>query len=256
MSVLLRNQFIKALFLFCVLFQQACRVDPTDISQDSTAAEIIKLAEEALASEEYGRAGDFFLQLSKIYPYTDQARASLIRGAKAYHAGSDLLNSRIAAKSYLTLYPRTKESAFAKYLIGLTYYEAIIDVNRDQGAATDALREFEELISDYPDSPYADLAKQKFDKAEAQLAGQEMSVGRFYLNREKHLAAINRFETVVKLYPSSPYMVEALYRLVEANISLGILDKAEKNLNLLKRKFPDSVWTLDAEKMISKLIQG
>jgi outer membrane protein assembly factor BamD len=237
--------------IFPVLFLLfSCVGDPNDLPENMKVSKIITLGNESLLSEDYGRAGDYFMEVNRLYPYSDEARISLIEAAKAYHMDSDLLNARLATQTYLTIYSNSKDAPFAKYLTGLTYFDAIIDVNRDQGAALEALKEFEELIVRYPDSPYAGMAKQKFDQALAQLAGQEMTVGRFYLKREKYLAAINRFETVFKKFPNTPYAVEALYRLVEANLSIGIFEKAKGNLALLKERFPESEWTSDAEKLM------
>ena len=248
----LKNNY---LVMFFILSVSSCASDPNRIPENMPVDEIIKLANNSLVKKNYGRAADFFMEVNQFYPYSDEARNSLIEAAKAYHANSDLSNARLAAQEYLLIYSNNSDAPFAKYMIGLSYFDAIVDVNRDQGAALDALREFEELIETYPDSQYVDMATKKFNLARAQLAGQEMTVGRFYLHREKYLAAISRFEMVVKTYPQTPYFVEALYRLIEANLSIGISKKAKENLKILQKRFPKSHWTTDAEELMNVVLQ-
>ena len=246
MSNLKNNCFVLSM----ILFMWSCTSDPDNLPENMSVNEIVKLANYNLERKNYGRAGDFFMEVNRLYPYSDEARTSLIEAAKAYHANSDLLNARLASQNYLTIYSNNEDAPFAKYMIGLSYFDAIVDVNRDQGAALNALREFEELIGLYPNSKYVGMATRKFNLARAQLAGQEMTVGRYYLGREKYLAAISRFEMVVKIYPQTPYFVEALYRLIEANLSIGMSSKAKANLKILKKQFPNSHWTRDAEELI------
>ena len=145
-----------------------------------------------------------------------------------YHKGTDLSNARLSAKRYLALYPDGPDAAFAQYMIGLSFFDAIVDVRRDQGSALDAVKAFRLLNLKYPKNPYKESAAQKLKISYSQLAGQEMSVGRYYMKREEYLAAINRFSIVVNEYSDSIFLVEAYYRLTEAYLALGLNNLAKE----------------------------
>ena len=133
-------------------------------------------------------------------------------------------------------------------MIGLSYFDAIVDVQRDQGSASFAVKEFRELIEEYPDSVEAEKARAKLKVAFGQLAGQEMSVGRYYLQKEHYLAATRRFQTVIDEYSETIFAVEAFYRLAEAYFALGMQTEFEMTKSILRERFPDSRWTLMVRK--------
>ena len=147
---------------------------------------------------------------------------------------------------------KDKNAPFAKYMVGMSYYEQIIDVERDQGATRDSIREFSELIELYPKSKYALEAKRNISIAESQLAGQEVAVGRFYLKRNNPLSAINRFKTVIDDHKSTPYYPEALFRSIEGYAMLGINHKVKGYVNILKKEFPNSEWNSLALNLMKK----
>ena len=127
-------------------------------------------------------------------------------------------------------------------MVGMSYFEQIIDVERDQGATRDSIREFSELIELYPKSKYALKAKRNITIAKSQLAGQEVAVGRYYLERNNPLSAINRFKTVIDYHKSTPYYPEALFRSIEGYAMLGINHKVKGYVKVLKKEFPNSEW--------------
>ena len=245
-------KFILTLF---ILLSFGCTVKPDDLSINTSSAEILKLAEQAKSRKTFKEAGKLYMEVDRLYPYSDEAREALIQAMKVYHDGSDLTNARLSSRRYLTLYPNGPEAPFARYMVGLSFFDAIVDVQRDQGAALHAVREFQKLNRDYPKSKYSKLAMKKIEIAYSQLAGQEMSVGRYYMKREDYLAAVNRFTIVISKYSNTIFDVEALYRLTESYIALGMFRTAIENNSLLRKKYPKSKWSLKSEKLVSRVNQ-
>jgi outer membrane protein assembly factor BamD len=215
----------------------------------------MRLAEQAKSRRAFKEAGDFYMEVDQLYPYSDDARKALIQAMKVYHDGAELSNARLAAKRYLTLYPNGPDAPFARYMVGLSFFDAIVDVQRDQGAALHAVREFQKLNRDYPKNKYSKLSLAKLEIAYSQLAGQEMSVGRYYMKQEDYLAALNRFTTVINNYSNSIFDVEALYRLTESYIALGMVSAAIENNLLLREKYPMTKWSLKSETLINRINQ-
>ena len=147
--------------------------------------------------------------------------------AYAHHQAKDYENSRSAAQRYVDFYPTDEDAAYAQYLLALSYYDQIEEVGRDQGLTFQALQALRTVIERYPDSEYARSAVLKFDLAFDHLAAKEMEIGRYYLKRDHHAAAINRFRTVVEDFQTTTHTAEALHRLVEAYLSLGLTDEAQ-----------------------------
>jgi outer membrane protein assembly factor BamD len=200
--------------------------------------------------QDYKEAAKKFDQVERENPYSDWARKALLMDAFAnYQAGQydDCIN---AAKRYVTLHPASPDAAYAQYLIASSYYDQILDVSRDQDRARSAIDAFEEVVHKYPDSEYALAAKQKIEMARDQLAGKEMSIGRFYLKNRDFLGAINRFKVVVTQYQTTREVEEALERLTEAYMALGITDEAQTAAAVLGHNFPDSPWYKDAYNLL------
>jgi outer membrane protein assembly factor BamD len=155
-----------------------------------------------------------------------------------------------AANRFLTLYPGSEDAAYAQYLIGASYFNQIPDVTRDQDATRRAMASLEEIVARYPDSEYAVDASRKLIVARDQLAGKEMQVGRYYLERREYIAAVNRFRAVVTDYQDTRHVEEALERLVEANLAMGLAGEAQTAAAVLGHNFPDSPWYQDAYKLL------
>jgi outer membrane protein assembly factor BamD len=200
--------------------------------------------------QDYKEAAKKFDQVERENPYSDWARKALLMDAFAnYQAGQydECIN---AAKRYVTLHPASPDAAYAQYLIGSSYYDQILDISRDQERAQKAIDAFEEVVHKYPDSQYALAAKQKVEMARDQLAGKEMAIGRFYLRQRDFLGAINRFKVVVTQYQTTREVEEALERLTEAYLALGIMDEAQTAAAVLGHNFPDSPWYKDAYNLL------
>ena len=252
MQTLLKH-LSRFFFSLVISLNLSCTIKPDDLSRDTSITEIMRLAERASNRNSFDEAGDFYMEVDRLYPYSDKSREALVEAMKSYHKGTDLSNARLAATRYLQLYPRGPDADFAQYMIGLTFFDAIVDVRRDQGAALNAVRELKKFVSDYPRSSYSQLVDEKLRIAYSQLAGQEMSVGRYYMKREEYLAAISRFTVVITEYAETIFAEEAFYRLTEAYYALGMRDMALENNQFLSKNFPKSDLTDKSNKLVSKL---
>jgi outer membrane protein assembly factor BamD len=199
-----------------------------------------------LQKNDYTAAAKKFSELDKQYPYSDWSRRALIMTAYANYEGRQYEDAVTASKRYLQLHPATPDAAYAQYLLAMSYFNQIPDVTRDQESAERALLALQELIDRYPTSQYAADAKQRMALARDQIAGKEMEVGRFYLQKRNYTGAINRFRTVVARYQTTRHVEEALERLAEAYMAMGIVGEAQTAAAVLGHNFPDSPWYKDA----------
>jgi outer membrane protein assembly factor BamD len=183
-----------------------------------------------------------FEEVDRQHPYSEWARKSLIMSAYAYYTGSAYDECIGAAKRYITLHPGSPDAAYAQFLIGSSYYDEIPDITRDQTRTEKALAALDEVIRKYPTSEYAESARQKIQVARDQLAGKEMQIGRYYLERKDYTGAINRFKVVITKYQTTRHVEEALERLTEAYMALGIVNEAQTAAAVLGHNFPDSPW--------------
>ena len=200
--------------------------------------------------QDYQSAAKKFDEVDRQNPYSDWARKSLLMSAYSNYQAKKYEDCITAAKRYVTLHPGSPDAAYAQYLIGASYYDQILDVNHDQGRADKAVNALEEVVRKYPESEYAQSAKKKIEEARDQLAGKEMEIGRFYMKRRDFTGAINRFKVVVTQYQTTREVEEALMRLTEAYLSLGIVDEAQTAAAVLGHNFPDSPWYKDAYKLV------
>jgi outer membrane protein assembly factor BamD len=202
------------------------------------------------SKQDFEGAAKKFDEVDRQNPYSDWARKALLMSAFSYYQAQKYDDCINAAKRYVTLHPGSPDAAYAQYLIGASYYDQILDVNHDQGRADKAVGALEEVVRKYPDTEYALNAKKKIDMARDQLAGKEMEIGRFYMKKRDFTGAINRFKVVVTQYQTTREVEEALERLTEAYISIGILDEAQTAAAVLGHNFPDSPWYKDAYKLV------
>jgi outer membrane protein assembly factor BamD len=200
--------------------------------------------------QDYKEAAKKFDQVDREDPYSDWARKALLMSAYADYQAEEYTDCINAAKRYVTLHPASPDAAYAQYLIGSSYYDQILDVSRDQDRADKAIAALQEVVRKYPDSEYAVSAKKKIDMARDQLAGREMTIGRFYLDRRDYTGAINRFKVVVTQYQTTREVEEALERLTEAYLAIGILTEAQTAAAVLGHNFPDSPWYKDAYRLV------
>ena len=223
-----------------------------DIPLESfTPEQIFERGEFELEQNDLSEAAFYFSEIERLYPYSDWARRALIMQAFAHHRDRDYPNSRSSAQRFIDFYPDDDDAAYAQYLLALSYYDQIDEVGRDQGLTFQALQSLREVIELYPDSEYARASILKFDLAFDHLAAKEMEIGRYYLRRDNFTAAINRFRVVVEDFQTTSHTPEALHRLVEAYLSLGLTDEAQTAGAILGYNFQSTDWYQDSFKLLT-----
>jgi outer membrane protein assembly factor BamD len=214
--------------------------------EDTAPETIYQQAELQLQEGDADDAAVLFGEVERLYPFSEWARRGLIMQAFAYHADRDYENARLSAQRFIDFYPADEDAAYAQYLLALTYYDQIDQVGRDQGLTFRALSELRTVIERYPDSEYARSSILKFDLAFDHLASKEMEIGRYYLKRGHYPAAINRFRAVVEDFQTTTHTPEALMRLVEAYLALGLPEEAQTAGAILGYNFQASPFYDDA----------
>ena len=213
-----------------------------------------KLYNEALyllnQKRDYKAAAKRFEEVDRQHPYSEWARKALLMSAFAHYESRDYDDTINSAKRYVTLHPASPDAAYAQYLIASSYFDQIPDVSRDQGRTDKAIQALEEVIRKYPNTEYAASAKKKVDVGRDQLAGKEMEIGRYYLNKKDFTGAINRFKVVVTQFQTTRHVEEALTRLTECYMALGIVNEAQTAAAVLGHNFPDSRWYKDAYNLV------
>ncbi|MBR0751433.1 outer membrane protein assembly factor BamD [Bradyrhizobium jicamae] len=191
-----------------------------------------------------------FEEVDRQHPYSDWARKSLLMSAYSFYQAGDYDSCIGAASRYVTLHPGSPDAAYAQYLIAASHFDQIPDISRDQGRTEKAINALQEVVRKYPTSEYATSAKSKLEAARDQLAGKEMAVGKYYMEKRDFTAAINRYKSVVTQYQTTRHVEEALYRLTEAYMAIGINGEAQTAAAVLGHNFPDSRWYKDAYNLV------
>lgn len=200
-------------------------------------------ARDLVARKDYSEAVRAFEEVDRQHPYSEWARRAILMSAYANYAQNKYEEAITSAQRYVSMYQGTEEnSAYAYYLIAICYFEQIVDVGRDQRMTELALASLNEMVQRYPTTSYAKDARLKMDMTRDQLAGKEMEIGRYYLIEDQHLAAIGRFRRVVDIYQTTTHVPEAMHRLVEAYVSMGLIDEATKIGAVLGYNYPGSEW--------------
>jgi outer membrane protein assembly factor BamD len=224
---------------------------PTAALETYSPEEIYQRGEFELQQGQPDEAAFYFSEIERLYPYSEWAKRGLIMAAFAYHRDQDYENARGAAQRYLDFYPAAEDAAYAQYLLALSYYDQIDEIGRDQGLTFQALQALRVVIEQYPDSEYAAPAMLKFDLAFDHLAGKEMEIGRYYLRRGHYAAAINRFRVVVEDFQTTTHTAEALHRLVESYLSLGLTDEAQTAGAILGYNYQSTPWYQDSYALLT-----
>jgi outer membrane protein assembly factor BamD len=239
-----------------------CARDQAVDFEQLSPAEIFTMAEAELeANPASKQAAEYFAEVERLHPYTEWAKRAIVMQAFAQHKQRNYEEARAIAQRYLDLYPEGEDAAYAQYLLAISYYDQIDEVGRDQGLTFQALQALREVIERYPDSEYARSAVLKFDLAFDHLAGKEMEIGRYYLRRGNHSAAVNRFRVVVEQFQTTTHTPEALHRLVEAYLALGLTDEAQTagailGFNYKGSKFYDDSFRLLTAQGLNPEAQG
>jgi len=219
--------------------------------EDTEPQTIFQQAERELNRGDADDAAQLFAEIERLYPYSEWAKRGLIMQAFAFHQDQDYENARAAAQRYIDFYPADEDAAYAQYLLALSYYDQIDQVGRDQGLTFQALQALRTVIERYPDSDYARSSILKFDLAFDHLAAKEMEIGRYYLLRGHYPAAINRFRAVVEEFQTTTHTPEALMRLVEAYLALGLAEEAQTAGAILGYNFQSSPFYDDAFRQLN-----
>ena len=207
-----------------------------------SAKEIYDQAGVELSNSNAEDAARYFGEIERLYPYSSWAKRGLIMQAFSFHKAKDYNSSRSAAQRYIDFYPADVDAGYAQYLLALSYYDQIDDVGRDQGLTIKALQALRVVIERYPSSKYVKPAQTKFDLAFDHLSAKEMEIGRYYLKKGHYTAAINRFKTVVEDFRTTRQAPEALHRLVESYLSLGLKAEAQSAVSILKQEYKNTEW--------------
>lgn len=200
----------------------------------------------------YKEAAGAFDEVERQHPYSVWARRAELMSAFSYWAAREYSQSILASQRFLALHPGYKDAPYAYYLVAICYYEQINDVEHDQKTSTQALDSLTELVRRYPQSPYAADARLKIDLVQDHLAGKEMEIGRFYQGRKQWLSSVGRFRNVVDNYSSTSHAPEALERLVESYLALGLPEEAKKAGAVLNYNYPGSVWYSRAYTLLNR----
>jgi outer membrane protein assembly factor BamD len=203
-------------------------------------------ADALMTSGKFEAAAAKFEELDRSHPYSPEARRAMVLSAYAYFKAGKYPEAIASAERYTVMHPGTKDAPFAHHIIGSSYFDDIKTANRDQGATRKALEQFKILKSRYPDSTYAENADNRIRICEDTLAAQEMEVGRYYLKRKNYIGAINRFKVVVSDYQTTNHVEEALARLTESYMALGVKEEAQTAAAVLGYNFPQSKWYKDS----------
>ena len=243
---------ITALILALSLILSACSKKEEEVSLESLSPEaIFKTAEVELAGGDEEKAAELFSEVERLYPYSEWAKRGTVMSAIAWHKAKEYDKSRAASQRYLDYYPADEDAAYAQYIMALSYYDQIDKVGRDQGNTFQALQALRVVIERYPNSEYTKSSILKFDLAIDHLAAKEMEVGRYYLVRDHFAAAINRFRVVVEDYQTTTHTPEALHRLVESYLSLGLDGEAQTAAAILGHNFQSTIWYEDSYALLT-----
>ena len=199
-------------------------------------------AMDSAAAGNYRTAAPLFDEVERQHPYSVWATQAQLMAAYSLYQSNQYDEAVNALERFIQLNPSNKNTDYAYYLKGLSFYERIVDVGRDQKITKMALETFNELRKRYPDSEYARDAKLKIDLTRNHLAGKEMEIGRFYMKRSHYLAAINRFRKVIRNFDTTEQVPEALHRLTESYLAIGLTEEASKTAAVLGHNYPGSAW--------------
>ena len=241
--------WLGALMAVAVLSLGACGAKKAEYKERPVET-LYNEAMDALLLGDFNVSTEKFDEVERQHPYSRWATKAQLMAAYSYYQQNRYDDAIVALDRFIQLHPANRDVAYAYYLKGLSYYEQISDVARDQEMTEKALSTLDELIKRFPTSKYARDAKLKLDLTYDHLAGKEMEIGRYYHNQGHYLAAINRFKAVIDNYQTTTHVPEALHRLTEAYLALGVPDEARKTAAILGYNFPGSEWYIDSYGMV------
>jgi len=226
------------------------RADTLYVARDVNT--LYNSAKDRLDAGNYTVAAALFDEVERQHPYSVWARRAQLMSAFSYYLAKDHQKSIDSARRFLAIHPGNKDAPYAHYLVALNHYEQIEDVTRDQSSTRQALDSLGELVRRFPQTRYAADARLKIDLVRDHLAGKEMEIGRFYQRREQWLAAVVRFRTVIDEYQTTTHAPEALMRLTESYLALGVPEEARKSAAVLGANYPNSRWYQRAYNLVQR----
>jgi len=235
--------------LICLL--SACGGGKKEVYVEKPVDDLYNKAMDELVEERYVIAAKTFQEVESQHPYSVWATKGQLMAAYALYEAGNYGEAIIAAERFIQLHPGNRDIAYAYYLKAISYYVQIVDIGRDQKTTELALRALDDVVRRFPDSKYARDAKLKLDFTRDHLAGKEMEIGRYYLKRGYYLAALNRFKRVIDSYQTTTHVPEALERLVECDLALGLTEEARENAAVLGHNYPGSDWYIDAYALVT-----
>jgi outer membrane protein assembly factor BamD len=233
----------------CSMFKKNKK--PTLVYEERPVELLYNAGANRLDEHHWSEAVDYFREVERQHPYSEWARRSILMTAYAHYQANDYAEAIADSDQFISLYPGNPSTPYAYYLKSICYFEQIVDVGRDQASTSEAGEALREVAKRYPYSEYAADARLKIDMVQDQLAGKEMTVGRYYLRAGNPMGAIGRFRTVVEKYQTTSHTPEALYRLVEAYLTVGLVEEAKRNGAVLGYNYPGDPWYSDAYALLT-----
>src|SRR5246500_4239337 len=229
----------------------ACGGTKKEAYVEKPVDDLYNKAMDEMVEERYATAAKTFDEVESQHPYSVWATKGQIMAAYAQYEAGNYGEAIVSADRFIQLHPGHRDIAYAYYLKAISYYVQITDVGRDQKITDQALKALDDVVRRFPDSKYARDAKLKLDFTRDHLAGKEMEIGRYYLKRGQYLAAMNRFKRVIDNYQTTTHVPEALERLVECDLALGLFDEAKANAAVLGHNYPGSEWYQDSYALVT-----
>src|SRR5438874_7005995 len=254
MRLLFSSLRLGAALLLLVL--AGCGSSRNEAYIEKPVDDLYNKAMDALVDERYSEAAKTFEQVESQHPYSAWATKSQLMSTYSLYEEGRYNEAILAADRFIQLHPGHRDVAYAYYLKAICYYMQITDVGRDQKTTEQALKALDDVVRRFPDSKYARDAKLKLDFTRDHLAGKEMEIGRYYLKRGQYLAAMNRFKRVIDNYQTTTHVPEALERLVECDLALGLTEEAKANAAVLGHNYPGSEWYIDAYSLVTSGTPG
>lgn len=218
---------------------------------ERTVEELYNDAYETMQKEIYNLAALKFDEVERQHPYSQWARRAMLMSAYSYYKSNKYEDAILATERFIALHPGNEHVGYAYYLKAISFYERIVDVQRDQKVTEQSLSALREVVRRFPSSEYARDARLKIDMAEDHLAGKELSIGRYYLKKGQYVSAINRFRNVVEKYQRTSHVPEALHRLTEAYMAMGINREAQTAAAVLGYNYPNDDWYEDSYSLLA-----
>jgi len=234
--------------IICLIFV-GCAADE-EVYKEEPVESIYNKALTELEDGEYEAAAKAFAEVDRQHPYSIWATKAQLMSGYSFYQNNNYDEAIIALDRFISIHPSNKDAPYAYYLKALCYYEQISDVGRDQQMTQLALKTLRQIIARFPDSKYSRDAAIKVDLTRDHLAGKEMEIGRYYENQGLYLGAINRYKKVIDKFQTTTHVPEALHRLTESYLSLGLVEQAKKTASVLGHNFPGSDWYIDSYEMV------